>query len=526
MSENETRQVRSRREFLKHVAVGTGAVTLAGVSLGEAKAPKAKVPQKWDYEADVVVAGAGNGGLSAAIAAAEEGAKTIAVEISAKVGGGSAFSEGWIHMQGIETWEEYQERTEGMHDPVLAKVYFETFRHVYIPWLHKIGAYFQRDGSGPLYMKDYVMGKGEPGTLRNRKYFDSLEEIFKKHKGTLLLPKTRVQKLIIGDDGRVIGLNASSWQASPLEGRNQKTVRIKANKAVILATGNFHANPAMMQEHLGPHADRARPMGVPYSTGEGILMAREVGAMMSGSLSSWSGVFCAATPRKPINSDPDEYEMVLAKTPAEDLGQVLMAGRRYVLWTASGILINLDGKRFIDEGLDRRHVLQASQYERDARIFAIADSKVIRSPELIFKPIIEEGGTVIQADKLEDLASKLQKIGVSKGNFLRTIEEYNQALEKHNGWQLDPPRSQESLKLGTPPFYAVELTVAVYFNMGGLAINKNAQVLDMQHRPIAGLYAVPPAGGGIQNITYAGGTGCAGSFGYIAGKHAVKRSFR
>ncbi len=93
----------------------------------------------WNHEFDVVVAGSGNGGMSAAIAAAQAGARALVVEIDAVIGGSSAMSAGGIHIGGATTYEEYLEVTHGMHDPAFSRIYFDSFV-AYVAWLKQIGA--------------------------------------------------------------------------------------------------------------------------------------------------------------------------------------------------------------------------------------------------------------------------------------------------------------------------------------------------------------------------------------------------
>ena len=166
----------NRRDFIKRAAASAAVVAgssfLVGCNNTEAIAP-APAPEVWDHETDVVVAGGGNGGLSAAAAAVEEGKKVILCEISAFLGGGSAYSGGTIHSWGLETWEKYKDHTEDLHDPVLGKKYVETFRQVYLPWLQKNGIPLTKHPGGKGFNNDYALGSGEPGYLKHKAYFDA-----------------------------------------------------------------------------------------------------------------------------------------------------------------------------------------------------------------------------------------------------------------------------------------------------------------------------------------------------------------
>ena len=525
----------NRRDFLKKAAVGTamvagaGALTACGVT--QAPAPEnsqpeqpAAEPEKWDYETDVVIAGAGNGGLSAAASVVDQGKKAIVLEISGVVGGGSAWSGGIIHAWGLKDYEEYNEYTEGLHHPVLAKLFIETLRDEYFPWLDSIGAPLvpgDPNAYGPVI--DPRLGEqGDTAHVGKRKFFNYLAD-YAKGKGADFMLNTRAYKLITNDDNHVIGMQAMD--------KDGKLINIKAT-SVILSTGNFMANKEMMQKYIGPYADNARNMGVPYNTGDGIRLAESAGAMLSGSMSTWSGTFCALTPTVPVVDNPEEYERIAKEDP--DTMPGVGAGRiSPPMWVgllnpaeAKGILVNLDGKRFRDESCviqsKYARLPQAVLQQKEGMAYMIADDIIAEETpgsQMLIEQIIAEGGKVVIADTLEELAAGLHKQGVYEKVFLKTISDYNNAIDAGKADVLDVPRVGGHYKISTPPFYAIPITSQIYCTYGGIEINEKTQVLDYQRRPIQGLYAVPPAAGGVMRSVYTGGIAIAGTFGYIAGKN-------
>jgi len=165
----------------------------------------------------------------------------------------------------------------------------------------------------------------------------------------------------------------------------------------------------------------------------------------------------------------------------------------------------------------------------------IADKKIydaVPGAEARLQQIIDEGGVigthgnVIISNSLPEFADALLAAGVYKGAFLKTIEEYNSAVDK--GTQEELPVSHYTgnasggYAIRTPPFYAIPFRANPYLCFGGLRIDQHAQALDPQGVPVPNLYAPPPLGGGIQNEVYMGSIGCAGVFGYLAGKHAAE----
>ena len=551
--EKEAPKKVSRREFVKGAAVGGAGVAAAGAlaSCAPAAAPAPTTapeaaattapaaaptpePEKWDYDVDVVVAGSGNGGASAFLSAADGGAKSLLIEVSGVTGGSTLFSGGYLHTAGQRTWEDYNAYTRGLHDPVLAKVFVETFWNEYVPWLESKGAYMSKNPETEdraYYAKDYSFGKGEPPYRSHRLYFDSLIEAAQELGGTTMT-KTSALKLHADDEGRVIGLQARVWANSPLE-EDQTLINIRAKK-VILATGNFYGNKELLTRYISPHGYRGLSYGGPYQSGEGIPMAQAVGAKMSRYLSTWSGSVNVITPVKQWGDDPEGYEQWLSVTEPEEYGAQYGKGRLSAPFSISGagataILVNLDGKRFMDESnpddAQRRQmffVLQQPQGEAwvigDQKAYDASDASESR-----INAIVDAGGNVMTADTIEELADQLKAVGMYRADFLGTIAQYNQAIDSGTTTQLDPQRSEQETywQIDTPPFYAVPVTASFYYTAGGLEINQDAQTLDFQLRPIPNLYSPPPLGGGIMNQVYTGGVAIAGTFGYRAGQHAA-----
>ncbi|MDP3046088.1 MAG: FAD-binding protein, partial [Chloroflexota bacterium] len=490
-----------------------------------------------DYDVDVLVVGAGNGGLTAFLAAADGKAKTLLIEVSGATGGSTLTAGGILHTSGLRTWADYNKQTLGLHDQVLGKVFVETFWDELIPWLQSKGAYMSRPTPTATGSSgDWVFGKGEnlATSVPHRLYFDSLSKAAQALGGTMLL-KTRAVKLYADDQRRVVGLQAMTWSGSPLE-PNQKLINIKAKK-VILATGNFYANKEMLCRYIGHDADTARNYGMsPYQTGEGIAMAQAVGAMMSGSLSTFSGSTVALFPAQLIRDDPVAYEKWLTEKTPETYKVTKDAEKPAGPFTQSGananaILVNLDGKRFWDESNtvisgSRRMIFDVVQ-QRRGRAWVIADQNTFDADTTSaakVKAITDLGGKVFTANTLEEFATLLQaEQGMYKPGLLKTIAEYNAAIDNGTTEQLDPPRTKQTkfTKISKGPFYAFAITSNIYYNAGGLAMNADGQTLDYLGRPIPNLYAIPPCGGGIMTAVYTGGIAAAGTFGYRAGKHAA-----
>jgi succinate dehydrogenase/fumarate reductase flavoprotein subunit len=518
----------SRRGFLRGAAVVAAGAAAAGLTACASGAPNNSVVESsgsFDREVDAVVIGAGNGGLSSAAAIALGGKKVIVLEASAFCGGGSAYSGGIIHSLGQKTWEDFNAYSEFLADQVLTKKYIDTFHDEYIPWLEDNGIpIIKFPDEGKFYLSDWRMGSGEAGRLAHKAYFDALVALVTSNGGEIL-NRTRGVNLIIDSAKKVIGVQAQSVE-------NRGFTNIGA-KAVVLATGGFQANEGLMAQYMGRYADTAYNMGTPYNTGSGLLMGQAAGALTAGSFAAFSGTFSALCATPPVEKNPVVWEEKRAGDPETLLG--IDGGRVSPPWIHAtfadenkGIIINLEGKRYIDESsvIDSKYARlpQSILSQKRGRVVIVGDQAIydsVQSSENSLKNIEDQKGVVIKGDTLDDFAQKLQdRLGVWKGNVIRTITEYNEAIRNGTAALAEVPRVDCQFALETPPYYGILTVPNVYHPFGGLAINENAQVLDLDHAPIPGLYSCPPCAASFREV-YGGGIASAGTFGYIAGKHIV-----
>lgn len=286
--------------------------------------------------------------------------------------------------------------------------------------------------------------------------------------------------------------------------------------AVVLAAGGFEANIEMRTRYLGPGWDMAKVRGSRFNTGDAIQAAIDAGAQPFG---NWSGAHAVAWD---IN--------------APATGNRIVADLYQKHSYPYGLIVNLDGERFVDEGADIRNYTYAkygrailSQPERAA--FQLFDQ---RTAHLLRDEYHVRQVTMAQADTIEDLAESL---GVDPDGLVRTVDEYNWSCPEHgvddfNPSTLDgvgtrgvnPPKSNWALPFDSPPYLGYAVTCGITFTFGGLKIDPNSgQVLDTEDRPMSGLYAAGELVGGLFYNNYAGGSGLmAGSvFGRVAGRSAA-----
>ena len=311
---------------------------------------------------------------------------------------------------------------------------------------------------------------------------------------------------LLRDGRRIVGVEV--WTDDAVE-------QIEGD-AILLAAGGFEANTEMRTRYLGPGWDMAKVRGTRYNTGDAIRAAIDAGAQPFG---NWSGAHAVAWD---LNAPPTGNRIVA------DLYQK----HSYPY----GLIVNLDGERFVDEGADIRNYTYAkygrailAQPERVA--FQLFDQ---RTAHLLRDEYHVRQATMVQADTIVGLAGSL---GVDVDGLQRTVDEYNQACPEHgvddfNPSTLDgvgtrdvvPPKSNWALPFDSPPYLGYAVTCGITFTFGGLRIDpRSGQVLDTEDRPMAGLYAAGELVGGLFYNNYAGGSGLmAGSvFGRIAGRSAA-----
>jgi tricarballylate dehydrogenase len=293
-----------------------------------------------------------------------------------------------------------------------------------------------------------------------------------------------------------------------------KSVELKS-RAVVLAAGGFQANTEWRTRYLGPGWDLARVRGTRFNTGDGLRMALDIGAMPWG---NWSG--CHA-----VGWDLN----------APAFGDLSVGDGFQKHSYPFGIMLNAAGERFVDEGADFRNYTYA-KYGRvildqpHQLAWQIFDKKVLH---LLRDEYRIRRVTKVHADTLEDLVQKLEGVNAEAG--LATIRDYNAAVDRSTTFNpnVKDGRRTRGLKIDKtnwantidePPFEAYGVTCGITFTFGGLRIDRDARVLDVDGRVIPGLCAAGELVGGLFYFNYPGGTGLmAGAvFGRIAGASAAR----
>lgn len=485
---------------------------------------------------DVVVVGAGNAALCAAISAHESGANVLVLEKGPKEkrGGNSFFTDGAIRFayNGLDSIKEIVAITEEEAEKIEMPNYSE--EDYYNDLMRVTGNRSEPSLAGQLVSKSYeTIAWMKDNDITFELIYDnqSFEKDGKRHFWGGLPVKTADKGvgLIKQLNERVSKLGIDVWYQSAAirlkkeEGQitgiliNQKGQELTVNtNSVVLACGGFEANKKMRMEHLGKEWEAAIVRGTEFNTGDGLSMAIEAGAATSG---QWSG--CHS-----IGTDYNAPKVGDFTKPGD-----IFKKHSYPL----GIMLNKDGKRFVDEGADLRNYTYA-KYGREIlkqpgqMAIQIFDAQV---KPLLRKEYVLEEASEYKADTLEELITQLP---VDQKQFLETIQQYNEAVQEgeyspnekdgKGTAGITPPKSNWALKIEQGPFYAYPVTCGVTFSFGGLHVNPNGEVLDENGEMIDGLFAAGEMVGGIFYDNYPGGSGLMSGavFGKIAGATAASRS--
>lgn len=182
-----------------------------------------------------------------------------------------------------------------------------------------------------------------------------------------------------------------------------------------------------------------------------------------------------------------------------------------------GYLINQNGKRFVNELLPRDVVAAAVLAQPTGKAWIVIDDKLVKGNKLA-RGYVEQG-LAVQGKNVEELAKAM---GVPAKNLKASIDQYTKAFETKKDEAFGRPEMVTANNVW--PLYAFQITPAIHHTMGGIRINKNAEVIGVTAKPIPGLYAAGEVTGGVHGGNRVGGNAVADivTFGRIAGNNAAK----
>ena len=487
----------------------------------------------------VVVVGAGNAALCAALAASEHNVEVTVLEKAdqGERGGNTFFTGGGFRFpyNGIE---DILELIPDLSDEELAKI--------------EVGSYPESAMRSDLFR--VTEGQADDGMVEHlvRNAYDTVRWMREHHNQRWVLMYGRqayevdgklkfwggmITEAVGGGEGlsdrlfsateeagieirygcRALGLvvNEQNNAVIGVKVKTRESTETISADAIILAAGGFESNVEMRTRYLGAGWEFAKIRGTRHNMGDMIRAAIDIGAQPYG---HWSSGHAVAWD---VNAPPTGNRRI------GDLYQK----HSYPL----GMIVNVNGERFVDEGADFRNYTYA-KYGREIlkqplgiafQLFDQQTVSMLRDEYRIREITKAEGNTI------EELADAL---GIDVGGLKQTVEQFNDACQSgdYNPAILDgvktegiePPKSNWALPLNQPPYFGVAVTTGLTFTFGGLKINpKTAQVLDTDDIPIRGLYATGELVGGLFFHNYAGGTGLMSGavFGRTAGASAAQQ---
>ncbi len=472
---------------------------------------------------DLVVAGCGVAGLSAAVAAAEQGARVVVLERAprAERGGQSRYTEAYLRMKSeSEVTDDFEThlaengalpyadpdlapevarpmadraghaRALSMIDPDVVQEFADQAGPT-IAWLKTMGVRFD-------FLPTQFLTKSQPRLLPVGGGAALVEALAKRAEelGVAFRYETTAQKLIQDDEGRVIGLVA-----------RQAGRMLRFHGPVTLACGGFEGDAEMSTRYLGPRSSFLRTIckGGLFNRGEGIRMALDIGAAPSGDFGSY-------------HAEPIDPRSSIAEPS--------------VFLFPYGILVNKEGRRFVDEApgtVDATYerVTRRIYDQRDGIAWVILDARHREIPN--WRLGLRTDQPPIEGESIEALA---RAIGLPEAALAETVAEYNAACVPGE-WkplQLDglatkgltPQKSNWATPLVTGPFHAYPIISANVFTFGGVRVDGKGRVLDTGGDPIPGLYAAGEVVG-MYYGTYTGATSVLKGlvFGKLAGTDAA-----
>ena len=487
-------------------------------------------------DADVVVVGAGGAGMTAAITAAAEGKNVVILESQSMVGGNSVRATGGMNAgktvyqdenefgesAGVEKtlktaaekyadnetitalaktvseqWAAYQANPtgyfdsvelmeldtmiggKGINDPELVETLCANSADA-IDWLDEHGITLHNVSSfgGASVKRIHRPVNAEGKTVSVGSYMIPLLEENCKKAGVQILLNTTANEILTDANGAAAGIKAT--------GSTGETVTVNA-KAVVLTTGGFGANLDMVVKYK-PELKGFMTTNAAGIQGQGIEMAEAIGA---------------------ATVDMDQIQ--IHPTVEANTAALITEGLR----GDGAVLINAEGKRFIDEVGTRDVVSAAEIAQTGSYSWLVVDQAMVDASSVI-QGYIKKGYTVT-GETYEELGKAM---GVDAAAFAETMDKWNGYVEAKN----DPDFGRTSFAnpLNTAPYYAVKVTAGVHHTMGGLKINANTEVLNEKGEVIPGLFAAGEVTGGVHGANRLGGNAVADFtvFGRIAGAAA------
>ena len=469
-------------------------------------------------DTDILIVGAGNGGMFAAAYAAANGLNFRVIEQNANVQDTrhwygavdsaaakeagepatdkakllseiSRYASGKCDQRVVKTWIN---ESAAMHDfmrSILEDKYgwvCDFTSGTEAAWPAE-NAEHNTDYLYPVQEHNYMASESASGLPRNELLLQYIQEL-----GYDVDFKTSLAKLEKNSDGRITGIIAQSTE-------DDHFIRYNANKGVLLACGGFPGNPYMMEQldPLGTSVTTACSYS-PSDKGYGIRAAMWAGANLDKEAAPMlfdRGIVAPGVDGGYVDSDTA-------------FGGKAFPGtiRQYNPGTQPFLKVNRNGERFANESSPYNDIVYAAAHQ-PGRVYAqICDANILEDAKRFHtigcsaqtrnggEKYIQgkmdeaiEAGALFKCDTLDELADKMGFTGAAKDTFLATVERYNELYDKQNDEDFGKPAYRLSA-IRTAPFYGCWLGASLLTTEQGIAINEKGQALDTNNQPMEGLY--------------------------------------
>lgn len=462
-------------DALKQATADIKPLLVAPAALAVVKPPK-------DETVDVLVVGSGISGMVAGITAAEKGSNVLIIEKQGMLGAGDSMNistgitaggSRLIKELGIEnaTAKDYADFLVKQAATKKVPINEKNVRTYamrggeLVDWLMDLGVPFGR------FQKDKWFHITKDGSAPGPHIVRALAKKVAEDNVDYRLNSQVVDLLM--KDGKVVGATVKTATGS---------YKVNA-KAVVMATGGFSASNELVSKWAPEWVGRPTT-GAVSLTGDGILMAQKVGAQTAAMQEIKANYLC-----HPL-TDKDGVSLTAI--------------------TPYNILVNHEGKRFVDEGHPSINFKSRAMMKQTAHeAYAVVDQTAMDDLKLMRN--YAAAGYFVKADTVEELAAKLK---VDQKAFVKTMKDYMQACKDGKDLEFNRPIQHPIAKA---PFYAALVTPSMQSTYGGIKTNEKAQALDAGNKPIAGLYA---AGATSGHEAYANEVGFAAIIGLVYGRIA------
>lgn len=439
-----------------------------------------------ELNTDVVVVGGGAAGMTATIRSTELGNKVILVEKTSSLGGAAAVSGGNQVVMGSELQkeegvtndsvdsmvEDFLENGNQLNVPELLTLFAEHVGET-TDWLGETAGVNYVEGLHTLseysYDRELAYEGGGSG------FAQTMTAAIVATDAEVYL-NTQAKELMVNEAGEVVGVIAVAEDGT--------TYKISA-KAVILAAGGYGNNDELLSDEL----KSALYYGLNSSTGDGIVMATVDGIDADVRLMEYGKRY------------PNGVEV------SEGQAKSTIAGN-IIAWKMSGILVNAEGSRVVNEQASNREILEVELEQTNQMLYLLLDEQTFGewktklthagiSEADIEKYLANDGSTTpvfLQADSLEELATK---IGIDGNALVATVEKYNMAVTSGVDSEFGRPAEFMTMEIGDGPYYLIEQKPRFATTMGGLVVNTSLEVQNTSGETIKGLYAAGETVGGV-----------------------------